>query len=133
MCVKMEPSVFWKGSVCAVKCVWCTSVSTCEPPAQSGDAARPRPAVQGPCSRRRLVPALACAYRSGWGSDAGVALAVQRVIVGTPRSVVLSPGTDVSCVYKDTATRVLSVSCGGECASFLRVYASIMGQLCVQL
>ena len=29
VCVKMEPSVFWKGSVCAVKCVWCLCPQSC--------------------------------------------------------------------------------------------------------
>lgn len=59
---------------------------------------------------------------------------MQRVIVGTPRFRRPFPQERTLVAFiRDTATRVLSVSCGGECASFLRVYASIMGQLCVQL
>lgn len=99
MCVKMEPSVFWKGSVCAVKCVWCMSVSTCEPPAQSGGCCPPRgPRVQGPCSRSeagastglRLPLRLGLTCRSG-----PRCAACHRGHATLPSS--FPPGTDVSC------------------------------------
>lgn len=76
MCVKMEPSVFWKGSVCAVKCVWCLCPRV-NRQLRVGDAAPPEArGSRAPAAARRLVPALACPHCSGWGSRAGVALAV---------------------------------------------------------
>ena len=76
VCVKMEPSVFWKGSVCAVKCVWCLCPRV-NRQLRVGDAAPPEArGSRAPAAAQRLVPALACPHCSGWGSRAGVALAV---------------------------------------------------------
>ena len=108
VCVKMGPSVFWKGSVCAVKCVWCVSlsVSTCEPPAQSGGRCPPQgPRLQGPCSRpeAHVSTDLPPPPRLGRACGSGPHRAAPHCGCAT---LLLSfpPGTDVSrcrsvCVY----------------------------------
>ena len=87
VCVKMGPSVFLNGSVCAVKCVWCVSLCPrVNHQLRAGDAARPETRGSRACAAaRRLVSSLTGPHRPGWAVRAGVALAVQRVVVGVPR------------------------------------------------
>lgn len=87
VCVKMGPSVFWKGSVCAVKCVRCVSLCPrVNHQLRAGDAACPKArGSRAHAADRRLMSALICPHCPGWAARAGVALAVQRLIVGAPR------------------------------------------------